>query len=124
MTKLGNRPYTFVDVDFDNRTLVAVAKSGKRIMVTTYFSDIRNMYMCESYRQKTYLQTCAPSHDSDYAAHSRSLIILFIGRILDNQGCLFFIRKRRTLIRQRGCLALRRLIWVYNASVPCWSRKA
>ena len=37
--------------------------------------------------QKTYLQTCAPREDSDQPAHSRSLIRIFTGRILDSQGC-------------------------------------
>ena len=34
-----------------------------------------------------YLWTCAPSEDSDQLAHSRSLIRIFTGRILDSQGC-------------------------------------
>ena len=34
-----------------------------------------------------YLWTCAPSEDSDQTAHSRSLIRIFTGRILDRQGC-------------------------------------
>ena len=38
-------------------------------------------------RQKTYLSICAPSEDSDQTAHSRSLIRIFTGRILDNQRC-------------------------------------
>ena len=38
--------------------------------------------------QKTYLRTCAPSEDSDQSAHSRSLIKVFTGRILDSQGCI------------------------------------
>ena len=41
----------------------------------------------ESQRRKTYLQKCAPSEDSDQPAHSRSLIRIFTGRILDSQGC-------------------------------------
>ena len=36
--------------------------------------------------QKTYLRTCAPSEDSDQPAHSRSLIRIFTGRILESQG--------------------------------------
>ena len=32
---------------------------------------------------------CVPSDDSDQPAHSRSLIRIFIGRILDNHGCRF-----------------------------------
>ena len=40
----------------------------------------------EPQRQK-YLRTCALSEDSDQTAHSRSLIRIFTGRILDSQGC-------------------------------------
>ena len=34
-----------------------------------------------------YLRKCAPSDDSDHTAHSRSLIRIFTGRILDSQEC-------------------------------------
>ena len=37
--------------------------------------------------RKTYHRTCGPSEDSDQTAHSRSLIRIFTGRILDSQGC-------------------------------------
>ena len=40
--------------------------------------------------QKTLLRTCAPSEDSDLPAHSRSLIRIFPGCILDSQGCKVF----------------------------------
>ena len=33
----------------------------------------------------TYLRKCAPREDSDQPAHSRSLIRIFTGRILDSQ---------------------------------------
>ena len=33
MTETGFSPYSCVDVDYENRTLVAVAKSKKKIMV-------------------------------------------------------------------------------------------
>ena len=33
---------------------------------------------------KAYIRTCAPSADSDQTAHSRSLIRIFNGRILDS----------------------------------------
>ena len=36
-------------------------------------------------RQETSLRTCARSEDSDQPAHSRSLIGIFNGRILDSQ---------------------------------------
>ena len=43
-------------------------------------------------RQKTCLRTSAPSEDSDQPAHSRSLIRIFTGHILDSQDAklLFF----------------------------------
>ena len=41
----------------------------------------------QTQRQKTYLRTCIPSEDSDQPAHSRSLIRIFTGSILDSQGC-------------------------------------
>ena len=37
--------------------------------------------------KKTCLRTSAFSEDSDQPAHSRSLIRIFTGRILDSQGC-------------------------------------
>ena len=45
---------------------------------------------------------------SDQPAHSRSLIRIFTGRILDSQGCSFYMRTTNTLIR----LGIRRLIWI------------
>ena len=36
---------------------------------------------------KVYLRKYAPSEDSDQPAHSRSLIRIFTGRILDSPGC-------------------------------------
>ena len=41
----------------------------------------------EQQHEKTHLRTCPPSEDSDQPAHSRSLIRIFTGRILDSQGC-------------------------------------
>ena len=41
----------------------------------------------EPKRQNTYLETCAPSEDSDQPAHSRSLIRIFTERILDRHRC-------------------------------------
>ena len=38
-------------------------------------------------RNVLYLSTCASSEDSDQLAHSRRLIRLVTGRILDSQGC-------------------------------------
>ena len=35
--------------------------------------------------QKLYLWTCVPSEDSDQPAYSRSLIRIFVGRILDSK---------------------------------------
>ena len=47
-------------------------------------------------RQKTYFWTCVPRETSDQPAHSRSLIGIFTGRILDSQGCkVFSCRKSR-----------------------------
>ena len=56
-----------------------------------YVSDLdtvdRGQVTMEPWRQKAYIQTCAHSEDSDQPAHSRSLIRIFTGRILDSQGC-------------------------------------
>ena len=41
----------------------------------------------EPQRQKTHIWTYAPIEDSDPPAQSHSLISIFIGRILDSQGC-------------------------------------
>ena len=59
----------------------------------------------------TLLRTRAPSEDSDQTAHSRSLIRIFTGRILDCQWCkVFFQRTTRTVIRLSR---IYRLIWVF-----------
>ena len=57
----------------------------------------------EPQRQETYLRICAHSEDADQPAHSRSLIILFTGRILDSQRCSVFMRTTKTLVRLCGC---------------------
>ena len=41
----------------------------------------------ELQHQKTYLRECVPREDPDQPAHSCSLIRIFTGHILDNQGC-------------------------------------
>ena len=57
------------------------AKFSTRLIVTIKWgSDL-------PHSQKTYLQTWAPSEDSDQPAHSRSLIRIFTGRFLDSQVC-------------------------------------
>ena len=56
-----------------------------RIMSFPKFAVIRSI--CETKRQKTYLQACAPSKDSDQPAHLCSLIRIFTGPIQDRQGC-------------------------------------
>ena len=43
--------------------------------------------LLEPQPNKSYLQTCASSEDSNQPAHSRSLILIFTGRIFDSQGC-------------------------------------
>ena len=43
----------------------------------------------------TYLLTFAPSEESDQPAHSRSLIRIFTGHILDSQGAVFSCRQWR-----------------------------
>ena len=48
-------------------------------------------------RQKTYIRTSAPSEDSDQTAHSRSLIRIFSGHILDSQGCKVSSYRQRRL---------------------------
>ena len=50
-----------------------------------------------------YRRTCAPSEDSDQPAHSRSLIKILTGRILDSQGCKFPLSEQRRQIRLWGC---------------------
>ena len=57
----------------------------------------------ERQRQKTYLWMCAPREDSDQTAHSRSLIWIFTGWILDSHGCK---------VSSCGQQKLYRLIWV------------
>ena len=58
-------------------------------------------YLYETQRQKTYLQKCALSDDSDQTAHSRSLIRIFTERFLNRQGCkVSSCRQRRRL---SGC---------------------
>ena len=42
----------------------------------------------EPQRQETYLQTSVPREDSDQPAHSRSLIRIFTGCILNSQGAI------------------------------------
>ena len=50
-----------------------------------------------------YLRTCAPGKTSDLA-HSRSLIRIFTGCILDSKGLKKFImRTMKILIGVRGC---------------------
>ena len=65
----------------------------------------------EPLRQKTYLRACAPSEDSDQTAHSRSLIRIFTGRILNSQGCNF-LRSDNEDSNQTALM--RRLIWVFG----------
>ena len=43
-----------------------------------------------TWRQKLYIWTCTPGEDSDQPAHSRRLIRIFTGHILDSQGCKGF----------------------------------
>ena len=38
--------------------------------------------LCELMHEKTYLLTCAPNEDSDEPAHPRSLIIVFVVRVV------------------------------------------
>ena len=44
----------------------------------------KKMLLSLTRRQKTYLRTSAASEDSDQPEHSRSMIRLFTGRILDS----------------------------------------
>ena len=54
-------------------------KGGKNVL--------NSHFTFEPQRQNAYLQTCAPSEDSDQPAHSRSLIKIFSMRTFDSQGC-------------------------------------
>ena len=45
------------------------------------------IYRLVVYYFPPYVWTCAPREDSDQPAHSRSLIRIFTGCILDSQGC-------------------------------------
>ena len=47
------------------------------------------------------IPTCAPSGDSAQPMHSRSLIRIFTGRILDSEECSFFMGTMKILIRLR-----------------------
>ena len=53
--------------------------------------------MCRNVRKRTFGP--APNEDSDQPAHSRSLIKIFTGRILE---VFFFIRTMKTPVRLRG----------------------
>ena len=55
----------------------------------------------EAELQKTYLLTCVPSEDSDQHAHSRSLIRIFTGHILDIKAAKFLTGTMKTLMRMR-----------------------
>ena len=61
--------------------------SASTLCVRGSSSCFTHMNLFEPQGQKPYLQTCAPSEDSDQPAHSRSLIRIFTGRMLDSQGC-------------------------------------
>ena len=53
-------------------------------------------YSNEQQYQKTYFQTCVLREDSDKSVHSRSLIRIFIGHILDSQDTKFFNQTTNT----------------------------
>ena len=53
--------------------------------------------------EKTYLRTCGTSKDSVQPVHSCSLIRIFTGHILDNQGCSVSSCGQTRLIRLHGC---------------------
>ena len=78
------------------------------------FSSCRTV---EPQHQKTYLQTYAPSEDSDQPAHSRRLIRIFTGRIFDSQECKVSSCLKRRLIRMRGCAGC------LNTSFGAYSRR-
>ena len=52
---------------------------------------------CEPQRPKIYLLIYARSEDSDQTAHSRSLIRIFTGRILDSKECNVSSDRQRRL---------------------------
>ena len=52
--------------------------------------------------QKMYLRTCAPSEESGQPVHLGSLIRIFAGQILDDQG--YKVYSCGELIRRRGCM--------------------
>ena len=52
----------------------------------------------EFQHQKTCLQKCVPCEDSDQPTHSRSLIRIFTGGILESQGCCIFMRTMKTMM--------------------------
>ena len=61
-------------------------------------------------RQNTYHRTCTRSEDSDQPAHSRSLIRIFIWRILDSQGYKVLHADN---VDSDQCELMRKLIWVF-----------
>ena len=79
------------------------------------FSEYLLLY--ESQHQKTYLWISAPSEDSDQTAHSRSLIRIFTGRILDSHGCKVSSWWQKTLLILRGCAG-----W-FESSLPAHVRR-
>ena len=78
-----------------------------------------HVYLQEPQRQETYLHTRAPSEDSDQPAHSRSLIRIFTGRILDSQGykVFFSCRQRRLCSDCADAQAYLNLRWAHWSEV-------
>ena len=76
------------------------------VPLTVYLSSV----MHEPERQKTYLRKCAPNEYSDQPAHSRSLIRIFMGRILDSPGWKFFHAEKQV---SHHTAQMRKLIWHY-----------
>ena len=64
---------------------------------------LQNIRAHESQRPTSYLRTCAPSEESDQPAHSRSLIRVSTGLIIDRHGCKVSSCGRGRLIRLHGC---------------------
>ena len=68
---------------------------------------------------KTYLRTCAPSEDSDQPVHSRSLIRIFTGHILDREGCkVSSCRQRRLWSDCADAQADLSFRWAHISEVP------
>ena len=88
-----------------------------------YILIISALCIHEDQRPKTYLRTYAPCDNSDQPAHSRRLIRIVAGRILDRQGRKVSSIGQRTLIRLLGSAGWFESSWgahIRRYVFSCW----